>query len=148
MESRRYGDNSITSVFASSRGNDVAAGELNHQILLVHNFANIHPSMLIVAYPCSLYDRLLDNKRVEGKILWGRRYCYRQRAATMVRCCGQVSYHIVSFWSCVVVRGELERLDSTPLTGPLILPHVDWINRYAPMPCHHMKMVDIASASS
>jgi hypothetical protein len=26
---------------------------------------------------------------------------------------------------CVVVRGELERLDSTPLTGPLILPHVD-----------------------
>ena len=49
---------------------------------------------------------------------------------------------------CVVVRGELERLDSTPLTGPLILPHVDWINRYAPMPCHHMKMVDIASASS
>jgi predicted membrane chloride channel (bestrophin family) len=106
----------------------VAGGELNHQISLGHNFANIHPSMLIVAYPCSLYDRLLDNKRVEGKMLWGRRYCYRQRAATMVRCCGQVSYRIVlelCVVCCVVVRGELERLDSTPLTGPLILPHVD-----------------------
>jgi len=47
-----------------------------------------------------------------GSMLWSSIISYRIVLELCVVC-------------CVVVRGELERLDSTPLTGPLILPHVD-----------------------
>jgi hypothetical protein len=53
--------------------------EFSYQISLVHNFVNILPLSLIVAYPCSLLRSLSAIKRLEGWELWGRRYCYWQR---------------------------------------------------------------------
>ena len=53
--------------------------EFSYQISLVHNFVNILPLSLIVAYPCSLLRSLSATKRLEGWELWGRRYCYWRR---------------------------------------------------------------------